>query len=136
MAPAGLHEVWAEPLSTGEFAVLIWHRNESCLANDDSAVHIDPGAQIFWSSLGFAGNAMVTDLWTMKPAGIHADHWPEPYPAGHVGHAIPPHDSVFVKVTPARDAKWAAMESTHQCPAWGCEAQRKAHAGWLRALVK
>jgi hypothetical protein len=36
----------------GSFAALLWSRNESCLANDDSNVHLDPTPQIFWRSLG------------------------------------------------------------------------------------
>ena len=64
LEPAGLFETWARPLTGGKFAALLWSRNDSCLANDDSNVHLDPTPQIFWRSLGFRGSAEVIDLWS------------------------------------------------------------------------
>jgi hypothetical protein len=79
LEPAGLFESWARPLHGGSFAALLWSRNESCLAHDDSAVHIDPTPQVFWRDLGFRGSAEVIDLWTGRSLGVHADHWPPIY---------------------------------------------------------
>ena len=57
LEPTGQYETWGRPLHGGTFAAMLWSRNESCLANDDTNVHLDPTPQVFWRSLGFKGEA-------------------------------------------------------------------------------
>ena len=86
--------------------MLLWSRNESCLANDDTGVHEDPTPQVFWDSLGFTGPAEVIDRWTGDSYGSHADNWRRAYSRP----TIAPHASLFVKVVPSSAASWAAEE--------------------------
>ena len=125
LEPAGLFETWARPLHGGAFAALLWSRNESCLANDDSHVHLDPTPQIFWRSLGFRGSAEVVDLWTGESLGVHADHWPPSY-SSPLKWGLRPHAHRLVKVLPRPDAEWTSEVGEARqwkCPAWGCQVQ-------------
>ena len=111
LEPAGLFETWGRPLQGGSFAALLWSRNESCLANDDSEVHIDPSPQVFWRDLGFRGNAEVIDLWTGKSLGVHADHWPSSY-SDALDWGLRPHAHRLVKILPHPDQslEWTAEQ--------------------------
>ena len=130
LSPTGTSEVWAKPLSTGAFAVVLWARNETCTPYDDTNVHVDPTPQVFWRSLGFRGNANVEDVWTEEVVGkAIADHWPPSY---ELPSHIKPHAHRFVLVTPAKDASWGAMGAAHECGPWGCDVQRRVHAVWMR----
>ena len=129
-----MFETWARPLSGGEFAAMLWSRNESCLANDDSHVHLDPTPQIFWRSLGFRGSARVIDLWTGQSLGVHADHWPPSYtPALEWG--LRPHAHRLVRVVPLDDVVWASERGevrAWRCPAWGCQIQDTVRDQWVQ----
>jgi alpha-galactosidase len=129
LEPAGLYETWAKPLADGSFAVLLYHRNTSCLANDDSMMHVDPNPQVMWRSLGFKGSATVTDLWTMKTVGTFVRNFPEAYSTP----TIPPRGNMFIKVVPTKGSDFGSIENDFDCPVWGCSVQKKVHAAWKRA---
>ena len=138
VSPSGVSEAWARPLGDdGSFAVLLWHRGETCLPYDDSTVHTDPTPQIFWRSLGFSGAATVTDVWTGKVLGTNVhDHFPKSY---EMPPAIPPHGHWFVKVAPSATARFVVSDPDDDddddsdgsgCPVWGCKAQRLVRDAW------
>jgi len=119
--PTGLYETWAKPLSDGSFAVILYHRNESCLPNDDSMIHVDPNPQVFFRSLGFTGEAEIVDLWTNTSLGIFNHYFPDAYSKA----TIPPRGHLFVKVIPKPSAYFGNMMAPHECPAWGCHISKK-----------
>merc|ERR1712166_317473 len=137
LEPAGLFEVWARPLDQGMFAAMLWSRNESCLANDDSRVHLDPTPQVFWRSLGFRGKAEVIDFWTGEHLGTHADNWPTAY-SSPLSWGLTPHAHRLIKVVPASDVEWLGQQGeqrTWMCPKWGCAIHSTVRQHW-EARVK
>ena len=76
LEPAGLYETWAKPLGDGSFAALLYHRNESCLDNDDSMVHMDPVPQVCSSFLGWLAWKHTPGV--VAPHGLSVASWCTP----------------------------------------------------------
>ena len=140
--PAGLFETWARPLSNGSFAVLLYNRSAtSCLPHDDHEVHIDPTPQVFFSSLGFRGDAAVVDLWSGEYLGMHTDNWPPAYSPASSWLPTGAHGSRLVRVDPLPASHWTQADEVkvgdmadYDCPIWGCATQRKVYAAWRATL--
>ena len=86
--------------------------------------------QVFFRALGFQGEAEVIDLWTMQSLGTFASHYPGAYAQSP---SIPPHGNLLVQIKPTQGkASATPMEHDCDCPAWGCQAQRKWHDAWVQ----
>jgi len=75
-------EVWGGPLSSGASAVILFNRNMAAAP-----------IQAMWTSIGLKADqkALVRNLWTRTDAGVYT---------GSFSAVVPPHDVVFVTVTP------------------------------------